>query len=136
MNMADKMGSRMLRWAQHMGGFQAAVWDWLKDLVARREGFEVAEICTLSTSHLQQEDSAFLCEQANSGNPVLIAYENEHWIMVLVYEEDFRTKLGTLQGFISPNLYNLLLRMNDLGVEWVKLDRDGPTHPSLPTFDW
>jgi hypothetical protein len=82
---------------------------WFTDL-------EVTEMVTLSTAHVPGPDSL-----------VDFIFENEY-AAVYYLDEGTEVECPVLQGLIT------LFRA--LGFQFLRLDRDGPTHPQLETFRW
>lgn len=90
-------------------------------------GWNVEPMAVISTAHLPEDE----CTRADAG-----IQRGDLPLPGLAREESFIVSVvgETLDGF--PVLNRVLCAAREEGFDWLMFDRDAPTVPGLPKFDW
>lgn len=84
------------------------------------ELYEIREFVTISTAHVPHTEMMILEEEA--------AYQNAYGVLLHIPT--------AIQNEDTVYTHKLCLIFKNLGLTWLRLDRDGSEYDHLPTFDW
>lgn len=91
---------------------------------------EIQRVLVASTAHITVKDSETLRHKEHPF--VTHSYEEGDFVILNEIEE----KMAEIKTIFSKEFVDLILLAQKNSCEILRLDRDGPIYPQLPTFDW
>lgn len=99
----------------------------------------VRKFLDVGTVHITLSDDTKLRENEDEYiEPMIVRnYEYGYWIWVPDTHEEFVELIkGQIGSGFSSAFQNIFIKARKLGCDYIILDRDGPEHQDLDTFDW
>ena len=97
----------------------------------------IMAVPVISTGHITADDAERLDRQNETGRPGgLMGVLNQGCGYLLHLSETDPDALAAEWPGYSPHFHALLRHLVAAGFQYVRLDGEGDTLPTLPTFDW
>lgn len=100
---------------------------------------EIQKMLIVSTAHISKDDNEILGTFGEPDGPMCLIvdpypYGYIVWIGTYSGDEEYPGQIKD-EG-LSDEFISLMELAEQLGCEYLKLDRDGPIYDDLPTFEW
>ena len=129
MDKRDELLREVLEWADMMGGWEAPIWDRIREHLG--PPMEIHQMWTLSTSHLTEADSDLLAD----GKHAVPTYNIEFgWLLYVGL--DTATDVKSADVGMSADYWRIVRVAREKGCNYIRFDCDGPVEGWLPEHDW